>query len=525
MNPKKIILTLIWMLATGLAGIHAQQAAFEVLLPYSVDYSASFCAETNDGHFLVVPGKNMILKLSQQGEVVDEMEYTIEGTEGSEYASTRFCALLDIPDDPSHHIAIAESYESSPSGTTSNILHIFKFDDNLLYDSNNIIVVDLSEKVRNYASLFNARFILEEDGSVCFASNAQKWDDSMCLMFVRVTADGNITVSFNEHFSDYFMLQVCDFTPKNGHYNMVLGYNQTYKGVHYLSFCEVNHEFDFTLVYHLSNVAQSETLLQYDNLTDSLFMALWLQNDNCATNWLNDSVFLLPTEIMGCSHYNWNTFYGAGIWKLDTSFNIIKYVFFDVYDAPDPNHVYKLLDARNPIVINNDEVYFCYTTNSGYVGDPQQTAICKLDTDLNLIWKRWYGGAKEYHNIFDFIPTSDGGCLLSGKGAADPHDYNNSSPYVLKINSEGYCSVNENGEPALKPFALRTNPVSDILHLEFSPDVRPESVELYDVQGRLLSTQSSDLENISVEGLTAGIYTMRVVMKDGSSFSDKVVKQ
>ncbi len=513
------------MLVTGLTNIHAQQAAFEVLLPYSVDYSASFCAETNDGHFLVVPGKNMILKLSQQGEVVNEMEYTIEGTEGSEYASTRFCALLGIPDDPSHHIAIAESYESSPSGTTSNILHIFKIDDNLLYDSNNVIVVDLSKKVRNYASLFNARFILEEDGSVCFASNAQKWDNSKCLMFVRVTADGNITVRFNDHFSDYFMLQVCDFTQKDGHYNMMLGYDQTHKGVHYLSYCEVSREFDFTLIYHLSNVAQSETLLQYDNLTDSLFMALWLENDNCVPNWLNDSVFLLPTEIMGCSHYNLNAFYGASIWKLDTNFNIIKYVFFDVYDAPDPNHIYKLLDARNPVVINNDEVYFCYTTDVGYWGNPQQTAICKLDTDLNLKWKRWYGDAREYHHIFDFIPTSDGGCLLSGKGAHDPHDCYNANPYVLKITSEGYCSVNENGEPTLKPYTFHPNPVSDILHLEFSPDVHPESVKLYDVQGRLLSTQSSDLENISVEGLTAGIYTMRVVMKDGSSFSDKVVKQ
>ena len=525
MNPKKSILTLIWMLVTGLTGIQAQQSAFEVLLPYSVDYSDSFCAETSDGHFLVVPGKNMILKLSQQGEVVDEMEYTIEGTEN---ASTRFCALFSISDDPSHHIVIADSYKSGPSGTTSNMLHIFKIDDNLHYDPDNITVVDLSEEVMNYALRFKARFTLDEDGNVCFASNAQKWNNDTGLLLARVTPDGKITTRFDNQFTDNGFLQVCDLTPKNGHYDMVLGYDlqvNLYTYAPYLSYYEVSHDFEPGPIYHFSTSAQVTTPLQYDNLTDSLFMAQWFYNDNCAPNWLNDNVFLLPTEIMGCSHYNLNAFYGASIWKLDTNFNIIKYVFFDVYDAPDPNHIYKLLDARNPVVINNDEVYFCYTTNSGYAGDPQQVAVYKFDTNLNLIWKRWYGGAQEYHVIFDFIPTSDGGCLLSGKGAADPHDYNNSSPYVLKINSEGYCSVNENGEPALKPFALRTNPVSDILHLEFSPDVRPESVELYDVQGRLLSTQSSDLENISVEGLTAGIYTMRVVMKDGSSFSDKVVKQ
>ena len=40
-----------------------------------------------------------------------------------------------------------------------------------------------------------------------------------------------------------------------------------------------------------------------------------------------------------------------------------------------------------------------------------QTVICKLDTDLNVIWKRWYGGETELHYVTDFALTSDGGCI------------------------------------------------------------------------------------------------------------------
>ena len=50
-------------------------------------------------------------------------------------------------------------------------------------------------------------------------------------------------------------------------------------------------------------------------------------------------------------------------------------------------------------------------------------------------------------------------------------------------------------------------------------------VELYDLQGRLVRTQSKDLESIILQGLSAGTYTMRVTLEDGKAFSDKVVKE
>jgi hypothetical protein len=61
--------------------------------------------------------------------------------------------------------------------------------------------------------------------------------------------------------------------------------------------------------------------------------------------------------------------------------------------------------------------------------------------------------------------------------------------------------------------------------MQYSPDVQPARVELYDLQGRLVRTQSKAFESIDMSQLPAGTYTMRVTLEDGKSYADKVVKK
>jgi hypothetical protein len=61
--------------------------------------------------------------------------------------------------------------------------------------------------------------------------------------------------------------------------------------------------------------------------------------------------------------------------------------------------------------------------------------------------------------------------------------------------------------------------------MEYSPDVTPARVELLDLQGRLVRSQTTRLESVSTEGLAAGTYTLRVTLEGGKAFTDKVVKQ
>jgi hypothetical protein len=55
--------------------------------------------------------------------------------------------------------------------------------------------------------------------------------------------------------------------------------------------------------------------------------------------------------------------------------------------------------------------------------------------------------------------------------------------------------------------------------------VKPAQVELYDMQGRLVHTQSEGIESINLQGLAPGQYLMKVTLEDGKTYSDKVVKE
>lgn len=515
MKTRKHYFCLIWMLLSCFTSIQAQESAFEVLL---TDYSNlrvfSFCCEAQDGYIVTL--ENKIVKLSQQGKVIREMTYVMDSLDETWEC---FHALIDLPNDPTRHIAIVESY--NPYTRVGNKLHIITFDDDLEYDPSNVVVVDLSEEVQLLGDAYFPRYMLEDDGSLLFAANVLRWDDTNCLLFVRVSPEGETTIHFDNRYSNYVVLQVCDFIKKNDHYDMVLGFNVD--GRDSLAFVTVGSDFELNLHYAFAGASSSLTPLQYDNYADSLFVASWSEN-TCAPAWLNDSVFFLPTNIYGLNHYNPTPRYGAGIWKLGTDFNILEHAFFDVFDTV-PNHRFKLLLTPHPILVSGDEMYFCYTTYSGSASGGFQTAICKLDSNLNPIWKRWYGSEKSFHYVTGFVLTNDGGCLLSGSGHPQASHYYAPYPYVLKITSDGYCSIKDNEEPLLKPYAFFPNPVDDQLHMEFSPDVQPRIMELYDIQGRLVRSQSKGLERIDMSELPTGTYTLRIVMEDGTAYSEKVVKQ
>ena len=96
--------------------------------------------------------------------------------------------------------------------------------------------------------------------------------------------------------------------------------------------------------------------------------------------------------------------------------------------------------------------------------------------------------------------------------------------FVLKFFADGSLSVPE-AEKFVRPYAFYPNPAKDQLHMQFSPDVQPAQMELYDLQGRLVCTQSNTFEAIDMSQLPTGTYMLRVTLEDGKVFSDKVTKK
>jgi hypothetical protein len=96
---------------------------------------------------------------------------------------------------------------------------------------------------------------------------------------------------------------------------------------------------------------------------------------------------------------------------------------------------------------------------------------------------------------------------------------------TVVIVNDDYDGLDEQDGISIRPYDFWPNPAKDILHLEFSPDVTPTKVELHDLQGRLVRRQTTTLESINMEGLSAGTYTLRITLEGGKTFSDMVVKE
>ena len=74
-------------------------------------------------------------------------------------------------------------------------------------------------------------------------------------------------------------------------------------------------------------------------------------------------------------------------------------------------------------------------------------------------------------------------------------------------------------------FSLYPNPVKDQLTLSFAEGNTPESVELYDLQGRLVGMKRNNMETIDMSAMPSGVYMLRVTLKDGTRYHEKIVKE
>ena len=69
------------------------------------------------------------------------------------------------------------------------------------------------------------------------------------------------------------------------------------------------------------------------------------------------------------------------------------------------------------------------------------------------------------------------------------------------------------------------NPVKNLLSLRFKDGAEPESVELYDLAGRMVGTRHNGLESIDMSPMSSGVYLLGVTMKDGTRYHERIVKE
>ena len=172
-------------------------------------------------------------------------------------------------------------------------------------------------------------------------------------------------------------------------------------------------------------------------------------------------------------------------------------------------------EALRVIAIDCNTIYLSYMTT---VGEPNHLVLLRLDGGLNIQWERHFLSEDMFHWATCMTVLHD------GKVAIGSYKYmeNPGSISVVVIQDDGWNTPEM--ETIIRPYTYWPNPVENELHLQYSPDVTPTQIELYDLQGHLVRMQKNGLERLEMNGLPSGTYTMRVTMKDGKVFTDKVMK-
>ena len=195
------------------------------------------------------------------------------------------------------------------------------------------------------------------------------------------------------------------------------------------------------------------------------------------------------------------------------------------YDAENNPLIIKSVETETTIgspiktiVVDDNTVYHAYQTHQGYSNS--SVGLVRLDNNLNNLWNITLSGGQSnnaYGQCLKSLQNGDVAIAFFTFGNSGDHFH----LYIIHDDYDGTAEMTARE----RPFTLYPSPVKDILSLNFDDGVEPESIELYDLQGRLVSTKLNGLENIDMGGIPAGVYTLRVTMKNGTSYREKIVKQ
>ena len=521
MKAKSLLFTTALSLLVGASINLMGQTTFERIIPMegcSVELPGPECVVAGDDGYIVnvplgiwntIQFGHRILKLSTDGDIINELNYNVDGGR-----VVCYWQIVKLPFGNSggqnHYLAVGglcDPHDDGVNTTLTDILFLV-FNDELEVEYERI--EDVSEIVEHYATWGRPRVVFDNDGNLVIATLAKVNGGELKRLYTHVELDkvdwlGEITNYVRESPEDVGW--IWDFFPlSDGTYRQVEEISGP-GGVGY----RISSDFEAEKILEFRDIRfQRENLSIIPNLLDCGGHVL-----------LDNSTLFIPATMNG--HMMTSATYGIGTMEMSTDFDTIKAVFQDFHDLDTTERIF----SRHPVILRGEDLYMCYTRDmrTWHPSQAPYTILCKYDTDLNLIWKRWYRDPERQFCYYatDMTSTNDDGIFIVGY-CCKRDNYGNMKLYLLKVDSDGLLSLPET-EVQERPYGYYPNPVKEQLLMQFSPDVQPAHVELYDLQGRLVHRQNKAFESIDMSRLPAGTYTMHVTLEDGKTYMDKVVKE
>ena len=437
---------------------------------------------------------NVFYKTSRHGGIVLDSIF-IPDTDPSEF-------LMEKNPNGDDHIRVDIVHDSASGGS---FLQIFPFDNDFRFDSLNRVFVPLTD---TFAYGLVGGFI-DEQNDIVFAYNTPYGmdDDDWDFHIARFGLDGTLRHENTIPFSSI---------PINFSYNGFGIFNESPREYYRLGTNRVNSSSTnlLELVCHVFDTAFE--------VKDSIFIAeSSLSPENPRLKYLfgwMEGLVDDGDDFVICSRFVWRGVkHGVCMVRYDKqTLEQKNAVFFESWPM-DMSGVFEC--GAGPIGLgkgSDGSFYLAYHTFVlSYIG---HIAVAKVDADFNVIWLRYCLEPEGYMRSQGLMK------VLDDDGVAICGGNNGVREFYFLIVNDDYDGMEEQGV-IVRPYAYYPNPTRDELRLHYSPDVTPAQIELYDLQGRLVKTQRSGLENLNLQDFSAGTYTMRVTMEGGKVFSDKVVKE
>ena len=476
----KLYLILTGLLMAACVTSYGQEIVGEFTLPMNA-YGSSDIAEASDGSLLIGSRSGedyMVYKLSLDGIVIDSIAL--------HDAAHGYYELLEIPALPDRYIFV------------NNVFYpyyvSFRF---ILIDANLSVISDVStdfHTAQSYAGF--TYFFITPDSNVATVYSKDEGNGPVGhYLFFKLdgTVVKDILVSETPNYAGYEVpatdtllshrfLEVFSETPpaycRLGTYTL----NGSIHIVNYIMDCDFNliNRIEYTpIAPNMPFSSTSTRVIPYNqaNATAHLLQAYTPSNK--------------PTLI-----------------KYDNEGNPIAF--------------HQFSQAVNVAIKDENTLYVSYGSYSGQNQFGASQHVVRLVDDLESAWEITLPCPDYYKHAIQSIKALQNGDIVVKALLDIAYDSSVIQIFIIRDNDP-------TGTPETlateTPFTLYPNPVKDQLILRFDDGTEPESVELYDLAGRFVSTKRNGLESIEMSAMPSGVYMLRITMKDGTSYHEKVLKE
>ena len=173
---------------------------------------------------------------------------------------------------------------------------------------------------------------------------------------------------------------------------------------------------------------------------------------------------------------------------------------------------------RQTIIEDNNTIYQLYDIGGGW--STHKWGLVRFDGDLNMDWDITLPQNQVFAYLGSSLITLKNGNIVAASICRKSMRY---CATIVTLHDD-YDNTPEMTNKDC-PFIIYPNPVKDQLTLRFDDGSEPESVELYDLAGRLVGTKPNGLESIDMSAMPSGVYMLRVTMKDGARYHEKILKE